>query len=162
MLRAIPTLMLLVALPVEWGDLADCGSEYRELGWLFIAITAIDFTTCNTTSPQLHVVGVFSVQAEAGPAKHVLMFAVCVLCPDSLRFRVVLLIYRYRRFELWTIKEVELATAKVRPRLSIQPGQVLGAHVRLFSLWIALSVRILTDVNVGSDLIILLRRHCHL
>ena len=44
--------------------------------------------------------------------------------------------------------------ATVRIEL-LQPG----AHVRLFSLWRTLSVRILTDVNVGSDLRILLRRH---
>ena len=34
-----------------------------------------------------------------------------------------------------------------------------GAHIRLFLLWRTLSVRILTDVNVRSDLRILLRRH---
>ena len=37
-----------------------------------------------------------------------------------------------------------------------------GARVRRFSPWRTLSVRILTDVNVGSDLRIRLHRHLHL
>ena len=43
-----------------------------------------------------------------------------------------------------------------------QQGQKPGARGRLVSLWGALSVRILTDGNVGSDLRSLLRRHLHL
>ena len=51
--------------------------------------------------------------------------------------------------------EEELPLRRHRRHVLLQPG----ARARLFSRWRALSVRILTDVNVGSDLRSLLRRH---
>ena len=46
-------------------------------------------------------------------------------------------------FAAWAVART---TSEVS-RATLQPG----AHVRIFSLWRTLSVRILTDVNVGSE-----------
>ena len=46
-----------------------------------------------------------------------------------------------------------------RPLACVSIGQEPGAHARLFSRQRTLPVRVITDVNVGSDLRILLRRH---